>query len=96
MKLKKVTKNDPIERLAVSIHQSTMDMLARYQAHYKATYGEEIERSHLVEEMLRDYMESDKDFVKWQSSQPAAKPARGAADSQPRPSFTGLDELPDA
>lgn len=62
MKLKKVTKNDPIERLAVSIHQSTMALLAKYQAHYSATYGEEIERSHLVEEMLRDYIESDKDF----------------------------------
>jgi hypothetical protein len=76
MKLKKVTKNDPIERLAVSVHQSALDLLARYQAHYKATYGEEIERSHLVEEMLRDYMESDKDFMKWHATQPAQKPAK--------------------
>jgi len=76
MKLKKVTKNDPIERLAVSVHQSALDLLARYQAHYKATYGEEIERSHLVEEMLRDYMESDKDFMKWHAAQPAQKPAK--------------------
>lgn len=67
MKLKKVTKNDPVERLAVSIHKSTMDQLNRYQAHYKATYGEDIERSHLVEEMLRDYMETDKAFAKAQA-----------------------------
>jgi hypothetical protein len=79
MKLKKVTKNDPIERLAVSVHQSVLDLLERYRSHYKATYGEEIERSHLVEEMLRDYMESDKDFMKWYAAQPVQKPAKRTA-----------------
>lgn len=88
MKLKKVTKNDPIERLAVSVHQSTLDLLARYQAHYKATYGEEIERSHLVEELLRDYMETDKDFMKWHAAQPVQKPAKRTA---PEPQSTNLD-----
>lgn len=64
MRLKKVTKNDPIERLAVSVHQSTMELLTQYQRHYKNTYGEEIERSHLVEEIIRDYISSDKAFLK--------------------------------
>lgn len=82
MKLKKVTKNDPIERLAVSVHQSVLDLLERYRSHYKATYSEEIERSHLVEELLRDYMETDKDFMKWLASQPVQKPARRTAEPQ--------------
>ena len=72
MKLKKVTKNDPVERLAVSIKKSTMEMLAAYQTHYKKTYGEDIERSHLVEEMLREFMLTDKDFVKAETG-PAGK-----------------------
>ena len=64
MKLKKVTQNDPVERLAVSVKNSTMQMLDAYRAHYQATYGEEIEKSHLVEEMLREFMQTDKDFIK--------------------------------
>lgn len=64
MKLKKVTKNDPLERLAVSVRKSTLDMLGRYQSYYKKTYGEDIERSHLVEEILKEFMSSDKTFMK--------------------------------
>jgi hypothetical protein len=64
MKLKKVTKNDPLGRLAVSVRSTTLAMLETYRAHYRATYGEEIERSQLVDEILRDYMQSDKAFLK--------------------------------
>lgn len=64
MKIKKVTQNDPVERLAVSVKRSTMTMLDAYRTHYLATYGEEIEKSHLVEEMLREFMQADKDFAK--------------------------------
>ncbi len=64
MKLKKVTQNDPVERLAVSVKRSTMSMLDAYRVHYQSTYGEEIEKSHLVEEMLREFMLTDKDFAK--------------------------------
>lgn len=76
MKLRKVTQNDPVERLAVSVKRSTMTMLEAYRAHYQATYGEEIEKSHLVEEMLREFMQSDKDFAKSQQKAADAKPAK--------------------
>ncbi len=76
MKLKKVTLNDPVERLAVSVKRSTMSMLDAYRSHYQATYGEEIEKSHLVEEMLRDFMLSDKDFAKTMGRAPAAEPKK--------------------
>lgn len=72
MKLRKVTKNDPMERLAVSVHQSTVNLLAAYQSRYKEIYGEDITTSHLVEEMLREYMMTDKDFMKAQQSKPAS------------------------
>lgn len=64
MKLKRIVKNEPVVRLAVSIKASTMTRLEAYQEYYKSAYGEDIERSTLVEEMLRELMNSDKDFVK--------------------------------
>lgn len=67
MKLKKVTQNDPVERLAVSVKRSTMTAIEAYRAHYKATYGEEIEKSELVEHILKDYMSADREFTKSQS-----------------------------
>lgn len=80
MKLRKVTNFDPVERLAVSVRQSTLAALAAYQEHYKKTYGEEIERSQLVEEILRDYMETDKAFQKALSSSNPPKPAPHSSD----------------
>lgn len=77
MRLKKVTQNDPIERMAVSIHSSTQKRLEAYRDYYLKTYGEPIERSHLVEQMLLDYLNGDKEFAKFIANQPAqlAKPA---------------------
>lgn len=91
MRLRKVTHNDPAERLAVSVRQSTMQMLDEYQAHYARVYGETIERSQLVEEVLRDYMTNDKAFMKARQPQtnkptapksaPASPAAVGSSDS---------------
>jgi hypothetical protein len=78
MKLAKVTSNDPVQRLAVSVRKSTNEQIDAYRDYYKSVYGDEIERSHLVEEMLRGFMSTDKEFVKYLESlkksgkQPAA------------------------
>jgi len=89
MKLKKVTKNDPKERLAVTVHRSTQQKLERYRQYYADTYGDEIELSHLVEEILRDFMEADKDFVKALTT----KPAQSGSQSSPQKSSLD-DDLP--
>ncbi len=83
MKLKKVTVNDPVERLAVSVRQSTTQMIAAYMAHYEEVYGERIEKSQLVEEIIRDYIAADKDFAKKQAGagKAAAKAARAPKDA---------------
>jgi hypothetical protein len=75
MKLRKVTQNDPITRLAVSIRSTTERRLEAYRAHYEATYGEPIEKSNLVENILLDYMRDDKDFAKALATQDATKAA---------------------
>ena len=66
MKLQKLSKADPVERLSLSIHKSTMTQLDAYKAYYEETYGETISQARLVEEMLKSFMSSDKDFLKRQ------------------------------
>lgn len=68
MKLPKVTKNDPIERLAVGIHQSTNNDLKLYQDFYKSIHGEEIPMNLMVEEMLKAFLADDKNFAKFKST----------------------------
>jgi len=68
MKLQKVTKNDPIERLAVGIHQSVNNDLKKYQEFYKSVHGEEIPMGLMVEEMLKAFIAEDKNFQKFKST----------------------------
>lgn len=77
MRLKKVTQIDPIERISISLRTSTVTQLEQYRAVYEATYGEPIERSHLVEQMLLAFMAGDKDFQKELAKQ--GKPATAGA-----------------
>lgn len=71
MKLLKVTKTDPIERLAVGIHKSVHDDLKTYQVFYKSNTQEEIPMGMMVEEMLKRFLAEDKDFQKFKA--PATK-----------------------
>lgn len=77
MKLGKVTTNDPIQRLAVSVRKSTNAQIDQYREYYKTVYGDDIERSHLVEEILRNFMNTDKEFAKFLEVQ--KKPGKGSA-----------------
>jgi len=67
MKLPKVTKNDPVTRLAVGIHESVNGDLKLYQDFYKSVTGEEIPMGMMVEEMLKRFLAEDKDFLKFKS-----------------------------
>ena len=90
MKLKRVTKNDPMLRLAVSIPTSCNNILLAYQDFYKSTTGDEIPMGLLVEQILREYTEEDKEFAKflktWKTPEKeASKSGRKAADTPPAP-----------
>lgn len=65
MKLAKVTKTDPLERLSASVHRSTADALRRYQSFYKENTGDDIALGLMVEEMLKDFMARDRAFQKY-------------------------------
>lgn len=64
MKLKKLNTGDTMASVQLRVRNSTSEMLEAYRAHYVATYKEEIKTSPLVDNMLREFMESDKDFMK--------------------------------
>ena len=81
MKLGKVTSNDPFIRLSVSIRQSTSDQIEEYRAYYKAVYGDDIDRSQLVGEVLRKFMTEDKEFVKHMENHKRGTKASTSADS---------------
>lgn len=71
IKLGKVTKNDPLKRLALSVHSSTLADLEQYRAFYHQEFNEEISMSLLVEEMTKKFMAEDKDFQKFLKAQNA-------------------------
>lgn len=64
MRLKQVTLNDPQVRLSVSVKSSTLTSLEAYRERYLATYGIPIEKSQLVDEIIRTFISEDKAFQK--------------------------------
>jgi Uncharacterized conserved small protein len=71
MKLGKVTKNDPMKRVPLSMHESVNKQLELYRVFYKNNTNEEISMSLLVEEMTKKFMAEDKDFQKFLKAQNA-------------------------
>lgn len=65
MKLGKVTKNDPMKRLALSVHESTVKDLEAYRAFYRQETRDEIPMNLLVEEMAKRFMAEDKAFQRF-------------------------------
>lgn len=65
MKLGKVTHNDPMKRLSIGMHSSTVNLLEQYRAFYKSSTGDEISQAQLLEEMAKKFMASDVDFKRF-------------------------------
>lgn len=49
-------------RFAVELDHELTQMLRRYRAYYKETYGAEVSESDLLREMARGFMQGDKGF----------------------------------
>jgi hypothetical protein len=65
MKLKKVTSNDRVSRITLGLHESVLNKVKAYQAFYLKKTGDEISFALLAEEMLKGFMEEDKEFAKY-------------------------------
>lgn len=103
MKIGKITSNDPLVRRQFGFHKSFYNRLERYQARYLEMFGEEVHANHLIEQMCQQFMDSDKEFVRWEKDrekaakpvkkpEPASKPSSGDAESASAssPAFAGL------
>jgi len=75
MKIKRITKNDPVSRVSLSLHKSFQDKVEAYSDLYKETYGEELPLAALVEEVIGNFIDSDKAFKDHMSKPAASKPA---------------------
>lgn len=62
MKLKPLPAQDGVARLSLSIRSSTSKALDDYLKFYEETYGQAVEKSRLVDAILKDYFESDTSF----------------------------------
>ncbi|WP_018234284.1 DUF2274 domain-containing protein [Thioalkalivibrio thiocyanodenitrificans] len=72
MKIDRITNHDPIVRQALGIHKSVVDRLKSYQAMYSSAYNDEIPLNQLVEEMVRQFMDSDREFARFEKSKPSS------------------------
>ena len=88
MKLKQITVKEPVERLAVSIKRSSMELLEAYKAEYAKLYDADIEMSPFVETILKNFIESDKAFMR----RFAAAASRKAGEDARLPEPQSLDD----
>lgn len=64
MKIQRLSKADPVERLSVSLKKSILDQLEAYKAYYEEHYKEPVQMSRLLEEILKQFIAGDKEFLK--------------------------------
>lgn len=77
MKLKPLPKADGVARVSWSIRASTLESLEAYLEYYKNVYGQSVDKSPLVDAMLRDYMASDASFKAHLKKKDAGKAPAG-------------------
>lgn len=86
MKLSRIPTKEPVTKFSVSLRATTLKTLDAYQDYCQSVTGQALIRQELIEQMLLDFMASDKDFVRAQKS-PAAVAVPGVA--EPAPALAG-------
>ena len=69
--LGKVTDLDPIKAEPVKMRTSVITRLETYRTFYESVHKEPIDKSHLINELLKAFLEQDKDFLKFEASHKA-------------------------
>ncbi|MBK3780045.1 DUF2274 domain-containing protein [Paraburkholderia aspalathi] len=77
MKLTHIPVVEKTAKRSFSFKQSTVEKLAAYHEMYQEFIGAKVDLKDVVERMLLDFMEADKDFQK--SAKPAPKGGKGDA-----------------
>jgi hypothetical protein len=82
MKLKPLPPQDGVSRLSLSIRSSTSASLDDYLKFYEQSCGHSIEKSRLVDAILKEYFESDSSFRAFRKTG-GTKGAGARTDAQP-------------
>lgn len=85
MKLSKISGLEPPVKLSLNFKRSTVDLLERYQAQYKATHGTEASLKDISESMLLAFMAEDKSFQKFLKEQARKAPANKKSSASVQP-----------
>lgn len=70
--LGKVTDLDPIKTEPIKMRTSVLNRLESYRVYYESVHKEPIDKAHLINELLKAFLEQDKEFIKFESSQKQA------------------------
>lgn len=73
--LKKFTKNDPMGRVNLTLPESVRRRIEAYRLFYRAQFGDSVERSPLLQEILVSWFDQDKDFQKFEGTMTSAQKA---------------------
>lgn len=85
--LKRLTTNDPLQRMYISLRQSTVAHLQAYRDNYRQVYGDEITQNKAIEAILETFMDNDKEFQKFLKNRtPPAAPEEEAVPDRTNPS----------
>ena len=66
MKLPKITQAGKSVRKTFSLPENESDAIAAYATFYASTHKEAVQESELIRYIVKHYIESDKDFTKYQ------------------------------
>ncbi len=71
--LGKVTDLDPIKTEPLKMRTSILNRLEVFRAYYTVMHKEPIDKSHLINELVKAFMDQDKEFLKFEANhKPAA------------------------
>lgn len=84
LKVKAAVKPPEMQKLTLNLPVSTVQMLKAYEKAYIREYGEEPDEDYLVNEVIRDYLESDKDFREFLKENPEILEAIGEGQARKR------------
>lgn len=64
MKLNKMEKQSSTKKITISLPEDAYTQIKEYTDFYKETYGDKISTSEIVKLIVKDYISSDKEFMK--------------------------------
>ena len=72
--LGKVTDLDPVKTESLKMRTSILNRLEIFKVYYESVHKEPIDKSHLINELVKAFMEQDRDFLKFEANHKPVSP----------------------